>query len=339
MNIYPTHRNVQFCDEYYAATAKNRETCSLDENNKLLGLNGAVPFPEPKNGVEAIWNVRRMYTGDDARNNSCRRIVSRSGKVKRTQWVTKVLNYGEVRIKSQPFPNPDKLSQKIFTIYTYPADEAGTAFLAFNYLDDNHLEDNWLYLPALRRVRRAPSLRGGGALDGESTMDETGFEFRGVINDWHWKLLGKKEMYVSSNNYDMFKVGATDKEECHPLDINPEMTRYELRRVWVVEGTARKGLNHPYSKRVGYYDEDTWQPVLGDRYDKRGNIWRLYEAYSYSGYCEKFRMIIGFLYMNLDSGRYELFGGCRDEDTISAILDSGLKESEFTVQSLRKSGR
>ena len=45
------------------------------------------------------------------------------------------------------------------------------------------------------------------------------------------------------------------------------------------------------------------------------------------------------LYLNLESGRYELFGGCRTEDTYLAIMDTGLAESLFTVSALRKAGR
>jgi len=43
--------------------------------------------------------------------------------------------------------------------------------------------------------------------------------------------------------------------------------------------------------------------------------------------------------LNFESGRYELFGGCREEDTINTIYDTGLKDSVFSVQGLRKSGR
>ena len=220
MNVYPTHRNMEFCEEFYLSTEKNKETAHLDDKNILQGFNGGVAFPDPKNGAEAIWNVKRPYTGDDAVATECRRIVSRSGKIKKTVRSTKVLTYDERRVKSK-IENPDELSYKIYAYYSYPADEAGTAFLTFGYLDDDRLEDSWLYMPTLRRIRRAPTLTGGGQLDGESTMDDLGFEFRGPVNDWNWKLLGKKEMYIPVNNYDMWKIGATDQEECLPGDINP----------------------------------------------------------------------------------------------------------------------
>jgi hypothetical protein len=338
MNVYPTHRNMEFCEEFYVATEKNRQTAHLDEKNILQGFNGGVAFPEPKNGYQAIWNVKRPYVGDDAIATECRRVVSPNGKIKKTERTTKVLTFDERRLKGG-MENPDALSYKILSYYSYPADEAGTSYLTFGYQDDDRLEDAWLYLPTLRRIRRAPTMTGGGQLDGESTMDELGFEFRGPVNDWTWKLLGKKEMYIPVNNYDIWEIGASDSEECLAGDINPARLRYELRRVWVVEGTVREGLSHPYGKRVGYYDEDTWQPAVADRYDRRGNLWRMIEAYTTYDYCQRMRVVPAIIYLNLESGRYELQGGCRTEESVLGIYDTNLDEEMFTVQALRKQGR
>lgn len=338
MNVYPTHRNMEFCEEFYQAIEKNKETTHLDDKNILQGFNGGVAFPHPKNGVEAIWNVKRPYVGDDAVQTDCRRVVSRSGRIKKTVRTTKVLTYDERRVKSK-VENPDELSYKILSYYSYPADEAGTTFLTFGYLEDDRLEDSWLYMPTLRRIRRAPTLTGGGQLDGESTMDELGFEFRGPVNDWTWKLLGKKEMYIPVNNYDLWDIGAEDEEECLPGDLRPDGMRYELRRVWVVEGLPRDGLDHPYSKRVGYYDEDTWQPALADRYDTRGDIWRLLEFYTAYDYCQKMRVMPSTVYLNLESGRYEVQGGCRTEETLLGVYDTNMNPEDFTVSALRKQGR
>ena len=170
-------------------------------------------------------------------------------------------------------------------------------------------------------------------------MDELSLDFRAPINDWNWKLLGKKEMYIAMNNYAIWEPNAPDEQECLAGDIDPTRARYELRRVWVVEGTAREGLGHPYSRRVGYYDEDTWQPAAGDRYDTRGNLWRMAEYYTNFDYCQKFRNVPAMMYLNLDSGRYEVSGGCHNMGTNTAVFDTGLDESDFSVQSLRKAGR
>ena len=337
MNIYPTHRHFQFPDHVYAAIEMNTQTTSLNSANELQGYNGSVAFPIPETGEQAAWNIKRFYSGEDAYTYDTRRLVSPSGRIRKEIQYTKAINLDENRITSN-LPNPEKLATKILSLYTYPADKDGGGVLIHQYTDDRP-DDTWLYLPSLRRVRRAPTLDYGAQVDGESTMDEMGAFFRGRINDWDWKVLGKKEMYVPANNYEMWKVGTPDKEECLPGDINPAALRYELRRVWVVEATAREGTDHPYGRRVIHADEDSWYAKVGDNYDKRGNLWRMSEFYTYYDYCTELRVVNGMIYLNLESGRYELFGGGHKADTKATISNSGMKASEFTQQALRRIGR
>jgi len=112
-----------------------------------------------------------------------------------------------------------------------------------------------------------------------------------------------------------------------------------LRRVWTIEGTLKEGVNHPYSKRVIYADEDSWYAVASDSYDSRGNLWRRAEFYTYYDFCQDYRIIVALFYLNLESGRYEILGGAVTEDTKLEIINTGMKPSEFTVQALRRGGR
>lgn len=59
-------------------------------------------------------------------------------------------------------------------------------------------------------------------------------------------MQGKREMFIPANTFrinqqikyaDLLKPG-------HP---NPAYTRYELRRVWVLEGKLKPGYRHVYS--------------------------------------------------------------------------------------------
>ncbi len=338
MDVYPTHRNFVFSESFYRAIDKNMTTCRLDSRHGLTGYNGGVPFPYPDNVYQMVWNIKRQYFADDVMGiNEARRVVSPSGRIKKTVWTTKVINF-EGRL-GKPIPNPDKAFSKILAVYLYPADVAGTAMLTIQYPDDERQDDAWLYIPTLRRVRRAPSMTKGGQIDGESTIDELGCGFRGPVNDWEWKFLGKKEIYIPANCYDMYKIGTKDEDECWSGDINPDGVRWELRRVWVIEGKIKPGISHPYSKRIEYMDEDNWHPSMGDRYDRRGNLWRMYAFYVYFDYCQKFRAVVSHLYLNLESGRYEIHGGQRTKESKRAIVNSGLNADDFTVQNLRREGR
>jgi hypothetical protein len=66
--------------------------------------------------------------------------------------------------------------------------------------------------------------------------------------------------------------------------VNPDLLRYELHRVWVVEATLKPGAKHIYGRRVFYLDEDSWQVALNDNYDLTGALWRTSEAHALNYY-------------------------------------------------------
>jgi hypothetical protein len=54
--------------------------------------------------------------------------------------------------------------------------------------------------------------------------------------------------------------------------LNPDNVRWELHRVWIVEGNLAAGKRHAMVKSRYYLDEDTWMALLGDRWDANGGL-------------------------------------------------------------------
>jgi Protein of unknown function (DUF1329) len=134
----------------------------------------------------------------------------------------------------------------------------------------------WRYFAGQRRVRRAPVLAYDtpiAASKGTRTFDDHDMWY-GSPDRYEWKLLGKKEIYVPYNSYKLGDPGLKYADILQKGHINPDYTRYELHRVWVVEANLKKGNRHIYSRRLQYLDEDSWSICVTDRYDDRGNIWR-----------------------------------------------------------------
>ena len=59
-----------------------------------------------------------------------------------------------------------------------------------------------------------------------------------------------------------------------PHTLNPSQVRWELHRVWEIEATLAAGKRHVVPKRKYYIDEDTWQIILFDGWDAKGELWR-----------------------------------------------------------------
>jgi len=196
----------------------------------------------------------------------------------------------------------------------------------------------WIYNPGQRRVRRAPNVaydNPGTASDGLRTNDMTDM-FNGALDRYTWKLLGKKEMYVPYNSYtahsDKTKVDSLIKAHF----INPDLLRYELHRVYIVEANLKPGMRHINPKRTFYLDEDSWQILEIDHYDNQGKMWRYSEAPSVNYYEVPVFWSTLEIHNDLKAGRY-LVQGLDNQDP-EYNFSFVTKPEMFSPQSLRERG-
>jgi hypothetical protein len=172
-------------------------------------------------------------------------------------------------------------------VVTAPPRLAGTITLVHETMDQiKEPRRAWQYNPGQRRLRRAPNVgydNPGTASDGLRTNDQYD-SFNGAMDRYTWKLVGKREVYAPYNDYRL----ASDKVQYADIlkagHINQDLNRYELHRVWLVESTLKPGTSHIYKRRTYYVDEDSWQIVAVDCYDKRDQLWRVQESHTLAVY-------------------------------------------------------
>ncbi len=196
----------------------------------------------------------------------------------------------------------------------------------------------WRYSPDDRRVRRLPSLAYDSLqpdTSGLATADVVD-SFNGAPDRYEWELLGKREMLMPYNSYAVHQKGIPYDTIVQPRTLNPELLRYELHRVWVVEATLRKGFGHLYDKRRFYIDEDSWAILAVDLYDEKGALVGLQESHPISYYdVPMFNSTLETLY-HLKDGNYFVDGLDNNEQ----MYDFGAKLSprDFSPQALRRGG-
>lgn len=79
--------------------------------------------------------------------------------------------------------------------YLEPRNIKGTAFLTYDYPQAGKDDDQWLYLPALRKVRRiSASDRGDYFLGTDFTYEDIKLESRVSLDDYARKTLGESEV-------------------------------------------------------------------------------------------------------------------------------------------------
>ncbi|GLZ85539.1 hypothetical protein Pres01_15900 [Metapseudomonas resinovorans] len=340
MPVYQTRRSGSAPQWVYDNTVKNATTAKLlDGGNGFSDAYGGIPFPIPQNGVEALWNHITRYRGSYIVRRASEVAVQRNGDY------SLVTSQQEARFK---YYNPQGTYADLNNILFYylsftksPARLAGGATLVHETLDQvKEPRQAWGYNAGQRRVRRAPNLAYDtpiAAADGLRTADDTDM-FNGAPDRYDWKLVGKKEIYIPYNNYKVSSPEVKYKDLLQPGHLNPALTRNELHRVWVVEGTLKSGARHIYSKRTLFLDEDSWQAAVVDQYDGRGELWRVSVAYLKNYYDLPTTWSALDVFHDLQARRYHVQNLDNEEPTTIDFTQATPDDGYFKPSALRRRG-
>ena len=284
MNVYPTHRTACHAQWVYDNTIKNvmRPQIVGGAIPSVTGAKAQVPFPIPKSGVEAIWNVNLVVAPAYNQTNYLTWYVDSSGKTAMidSDWSKSYSAYWDTSLASLPDDKPyfQQLTNKQF-----PPSLAGNAMMFHRFLRQDLKGDPvWSYIPGQRRVRLAPEFAYDGVAPsaGGTLLYDEANGFSGKMDRFDFKLLGRKEYYIAYNSSDEL---LSKKEVATPNHLSPEAVRYELHRVWVVEATIRPGERHVSKTKTFLIDEDSWSYAAFWATDNAGKIghmdfWNLIQA-------------------------------------------------------------
>jgi len=340
IRVFPTHRSVAVPDEIYEAAKKSAVNTELVEGgNGIANFTDSryYAFPIPKNGLEVVWNHITRYLGGNVRRNIVQATPQTNG------------SYTMVHFEDEvAFPlgmtdlDPERAKNALLFFkqrVTAPSRLAGNVLLVHDSLDQvKEPRQAWIYNAGQRRVRRAPQVAYDGpgtASDGMRTTDNFDM-FSGAPDRYDWKLIGKKELYIPYNSYEIASSDLKYKDIIKAGHVNQDLARYELHRVWEIEATLKSGERNIYAKRRFFVDEDSWTIVQSELYDGRGQLWRVGEAHSLQYYQHKVPAYAFEALYDIISGRYIAIGMSNEEKP----HEYGYRASarDFTPAALRNAG-
>jgi hypothetical protein len=274
LEVYPTRRSAAAPQYVYDNTFRNATKAkAVDGGHGVEGAFGGIPFPIPKDGHEVILNHRLSWTGTTVQAPVRVWVMTSDGK--------RAMASGGTQTFRRPYYDIDAAMDKFDGYYqlgkfvvSEPGSKAGEAILAHDGLTATQPRGLWQYLVGQRRVRKAPSVAydtPDSVTSGIGLFDEA-FMLFGPLDKHDLKLVGKREVYIPYNNNRAASAKVADLVT--PGTLNPALVRWELHRVWEVEATLAAGKRHVVPKRRYYVDEDSWQIVLLDGWDAKGEIWR-----------------------------------------------------------------
>jgi hypothetical protein len=148
----------------------------------------------------------------------------------------------------------------------YPRDTSGTTTLEIRYADPAREDDFYIYVPSIRRIRRAPPLQRCATIaPSEFNFDDIN-TFNGKVTNFNYRLLEEK------------KVLANLLQESLPFrrrqgDYLPQDEGWGMHDAYVLEITP-KDPGYCYSRKVLYIDKISFHALWSKMWDAKGRYWK-----------------------------------------------------------------
>lgn len=195
-----------------------------------------------------------------------------------------------LRIRTLEVPDED-VGDKSLVVFDTPRDIKGTGLLSHARILVP--DDQWLYLPALKRVKRISSANKSGPFVGSEFAfeDFTSLE----LNKYTYKYLEEGEVDGMS------------------ADVIERYPRYE---------------NSGYTKQIAWVDQEVFQIRKVEFYDRRGDLLKTLKLTDYREYGEGIWRAHTFSMVNHQTGKstellydnYEFKTGLEDNDFVKNVL-------------------
>lgn len=192
----------------------------------LISMSFSV-FAEELTGRDIMLKVDQQSDVRTAINDTKMTLINNRGQTRERE----VVRY------EKSYDGAGGVDQKTLIIFNYPADIRGTGLLLWSYTDPDKDDDRWLYLPALKRIRR---------IAGESKNDY----FMGT--DFTYDDMGARN--IDDDNHTLLGKEVLNGEEC-----------------FKIESVAKK-KDDLYSKKISWVLPEKWVIVKVEFYDKNGAL-------------------------------------------------------------------
>ena len=251
----------------------------------LLLLPDAYALTPEEKGLEIAKEADRRDTGwDDFTANMTMKLYNKQGQS------------SERFMKSRSLEGKDD-GDKTIIVFNRPKDVKGTALLSFTHKVEP--DDQWLYLPALKRVKRIASRNKSGPFVG---------------SEYAFEDLASQEVEKYTYKYlrdDACGEHAKD-QTCYVNERDPvdEYSGYTVQHVWV--------------------DQAEYRPQKIDFYDRKGSLLKTLTFYGYQQYLGQYWRADRLMMVNHQTGK-------KTELTWKDYqFRTGLKDSDFNKNSLKR---
>lgn len=176
-------------------------------------------------GLQIIQNVHKLPTGNDQEGNLTMSLINSRGEVRAREIKQYLKDYGDM--------------EKKIMFFLSPADVLNTSFMSWSYSQVGKDDDQWIYLPALKRVKRISS-------------DSKSDYFMG--SDFTYDDLGDRN--PNDDTHKLLREETLAGESCYVVESIPK-------------------TDYMYSKTITWVSKDKWIGKKKEFYDEDGDLLKI----------------------------------------------------------------
>ena len=193
----------------------------------LMAILVAVPMlafsQEKLTGLQIIENVYNRETGKDMQSDLTMTLINSRGDTRVRKIKQFIKDFGDM--------------EKKIMFFVAPADVRNTSFMNWSYDEEGKDDDQWIYLPALKKVKRISS-------------DSKSDYFMG--SDFTYDDLGDR--HPTEDEHKLLREETVDGENCYVVESIPKANEYM------------------YSRTITWIIKDKWIGLKKEFYDEDGEL-------------------------------------------------------------------
>lgn len=194
-------------------------------------------YSKNMDGYEVMLKYHNIDHGNDFKADLAMELIKKNGKKRTRELIYWYLEKGEEDKKLLKFTQPDNIK--------------GTAILSWAH--ENEDDDQWLFLPSLKRIRRIAST------DKHKPFVGTDFSYNDMSlphpKNFVNKIIGEEQI----NGVDCYKI-----ENIHKTYVNDS-------------GLSKKE-RYQYSKTISWINKENFTLIQSEMYDRDGEMCKRYSA-------------------------------------------------------------
>jgi hypothetical protein len=268
------------------ATKANEGKTKLDDKGWIISntWQGGYPFPKPSgkfNAQQIMYNWEARYFNYNQNFYLLGRVAACDKNLKvdfdGAFWVKSLTTAGRVQEPigwlDERARNTEERKHQIFQ-FIEPRDVAGLTQVMRYYLPAGKPDNLLLYIPSMRRIRKMSATDSQDPVGGTDAIydDNEGFFQKISPTNYPYKfeIIAEREYLVPAPSID-----GAEYIMAPAKGLGVGNMRMERRPVVVVQLTSLD-KSYVYSKRVIYFDRETFQLLNSDNYDRKGRLYRMW---------------------------------------------------------------